>query len=130
LMKIIHELEKKVKQLKKEITAIYYAYQHPKMTLLPKCIILFTLGYALSPIDLIPDFIPVLGYLDDLIILPALLLLAIRLIPADIMAESRKKAEILPLQLKKNRVAAALFICLWTALFIWVGLWIVRSSRF
>ena len=129
-MKIIHELEKKVKQLKKEITAIYYAYQHPKMTLLPKCIILFTLGYALSPIDLIPDFIPVLGYLDDLIILPALLLLAIRLIPADIMAESRKKAETLPLQLKKNRVAAALFICLWTALFIWVGLWIVRSSRF
>lgn len=130
MMKIIHELEKKVKQLKKEITAIYYAYQHPKMTLLPKCIILFTLGYALSPIDLIPDFIPVLGYLDDLIILPALLLLAIRLIPADIMAESRKKAETLPLQLKKNRVAAALFICLWTALFIWVGLWIVRSSRF
>lgn len=118
MMKIIQTLEKKVKQLKKEMTAIYYAYQHPEMTLLPKCIILFTLGYALSPIDLIPDFIPVLGYLDDLIILPALLVLSIRLIPADIMAESRKKAETVPLQLKKNRFFAALFVCLWTALFV------------
>lgn len=128
-MKIIQTLGKKVKQLKKEMTAIYYAYQHPEMTLLPKLIILFTLGYALSPIDLIPDFIPVLGYLDDLLILPALLMLSIKLIPADIMVDARKKAEAHPLQLKKNRVFAVLFVCLWILLFVWGGFWIFSICK-
>ena len=78
-MKILEKLKIKAKNLKNEMTAIYYAYQDPKVTLLPRIIILFTLGYALSPIDLIPDFIPVLGYVDDLLILPVLILLSIKL---------------------------------------------------
>ncbi|WP_299977368.1 YkvA family protein [Desulfobacula sp.] len=119
-MKILEELKIKVKNLKKEITAIYYAYQHPKTTVLPKIIILFTLGYALSPIDLIPDFIPVLGYLDDLLILPVLIALSIKLIPHEIMEESRKKAENQPLQLKKNWVFAIVFIIIWIALFMFL----------
>lgn len=128
-MRITAALRQKVKQLKKEMTAIYYAYHHPKMTLLPKWFILLTLGYALSPIDLIPDFIPVLGYLDDLIILPVLLIVSIRLIPADIMAESREKADTFPLQLKKNRVAAAVFICLWAGLLVWGAFFILRCWK-
>ncbi len=96
--------------------AIYYAHQHPKITVLPKMIILFTLGYALSPIDLIPDFIPVLGYVDDLLILPALIMLSIKLIPHEIMEESRKKAENQPLRLKKNWFFAVGFISIWIVL--------------
>jgi uncharacterized membrane protein YkvA (DUF1232 family) len=121
-LKIIEKLKIKVKKLKKEIMAIYYAYQHPKLGVLPKIIILFTLGYALSPIDLIPDFIPVLGYLDDLLILPVLIMLSIKLIPHEIMEESRKKAENQPLRLKKNWFFALGFIFIWIAVaayFLW-----------
>jgi len=112
-MKIFETLKMKSKHLKKEITAIYYAYQHSKVTRFPKAVMLFTLGYALSPIDLIPDFIPILGYVDDLLILPALISLSIKLIPQDVLAESRKKAEQEPLRLKENRLFAALFILIW-----------------
>jgi uncharacterized membrane protein YkvA (DUF1232 family) len=115
-MKIIEKIKSKAKNLKKEITVIYYAYQNPETGLLPKVIILFTLGYALSPIDLIPDFIPVLGYLDDLIIVPALIALSIKLIPQKIMDEAREKALKEPLRLKDNWLFAILFILLWIML--------------
>jgi uncharacterized membrane protein YkvA (DUF1232 family) len=121
-LKIIEKLKIKVENLKKEIMAIYYAYQHPKLGVLPKIIILFTIGYALSPIDLIPDFIPVLGYLDDLLILPVLIMFSIKLIPHEIMEESREKAENQPLRLKKNWFFALGFIFIWilvAAFFLW-----------
>lgn len=98
------------------MTAIYYAYQHPKVSRLPRIIILFTLGYALSPIDLIPDCIPILGYVDDLIIIPALMSLSIHLIPQDILEEARKKAEQEPLQLKNNWFFAVIFMLIWILL--------------
>ncbi len=115
-MKIIGKMKEKAKKLEGEITAIYYAYQNPKVKLLPKIIIIFTVGYTLSPIDLIPDFIPILGYLDDLIIIPALIALSIKLIPKHIMDESRKKALNEPLQLKKNWIFALFFILIWITL--------------
>ena len=115
-MKIIEKIRQKAKSLKTEIAAIYYAYQNPKVKLLPKIIILFTVGYALSPIDLIPDFIPILGYLDDLIIIPALIALSIKLIPKEIMDESRNKARKEPLTLRKNWFFASLFIIIWIIL--------------
>ena len=115
-MKFIETMRGKALSLKKEITALYYAYQNPEVKLLPKLIIIFTIGYALSPIDLIPDFIPVLGYLDDLIIIPALITLSIKLIPKEIMDESREKAIREPLQLKKNWFFALTFIAIWIML--------------
>lgn len=115
-MKIIENIKTKAKNLKREIIVIYYAYQNPETGLLPKVLILFTLGYALSPIDLIPDFIPVLGYLDDLIIIPALIALSIKLIPQKIMDEARDKASKEPLRLKDNWFFAFLFILLWITL--------------
>jgi uncharacterized membrane protein YkvA (DUF1232 family) len=122
-LKILETLKTKVKKLKNEIIVIYYAYQHPKTPVLPKVIILFTLGYVLSPIDLIPDFIPILGYVDDLIILPVLILLSIKLIPHEIMKESRKKAETQPVRLKKNWVFAFGFILIWIALLLFIILY-------
>jgi uncharacterized membrane protein YkvA (DUF1232 family) len=111
---MLKQLRYRAKKLKGEILTIYYAYQHPRIPLAPKLVIIFTLGYALSPIDLIPDFIPVIGYLDDLIIIPALISLAIKLIPDEIMIESRARAEHEPLELKKNRVFAGIFIAIWS----------------
>jgi uncharacterized membrane protein YkvA (DUF1232 family) len=116
VMKIFENIKAKAKNLKKEIIVIYYAYQNPETGLLPKVIILFTLGYALSPIDLIPDFIPVLGYLDDLIIIPALIALSIKLIPQKIMDEAREKASKEPLKLRDNWLFAFLFILTWIIL--------------
>jgi uncharacterized membrane protein YkvA (DUF1232 family) len=119
-MNKINWLKNKADILKKEITAVYYAYQNPKIKLLPKIIIIFTIAYALSPIDLIPDFIPVLGYLDDIIIIPALISLSIKLIPKEIMEESRKKAEIEPVKLKKNWFFAVIFIVIWISVLAFI----------
>lgn len=117
-MKIIDTLKIRAKRLKKESTALYYAYKNPQMSLLPKVIAVFALGYALSPIDLIPDFIPVIGYLDDLLILPALISLSIKLIPKEIMSEAREKAEREPVSLGKNWLFGVLFILIWVSLLV------------
>lgn len=109
-------LKARASNSKKEIVAIYYAYRDSRTPILAKIIILITLGYALSPIDLIPDFIPVLGYLDDLVIVPALIALSLRLIPAEIMEEAREKAATESLQLKKSWLLASLFILVWIVL--------------
>ena len=106
-------LKIRARKLKAEITAVYYAYRHPSLGWFPKIIIVITIGYALSPIDLIPDFIPIIGYLDDLIILPALISLSVKLIPAEIMSECRSRAKAEPLSLKKNWIVATVFILVW-----------------
>jgi len=113
---VLERLKKRAKALKTEITALYYAGRNPATPLFAKMLVVVTVAYALSPIDLIPDFIPVLGYLDDLIILPCLILLAIKMIPNEILSESRTLAEQQPLLLPRNWVAATIFI------FIWLGL--------
>ncbi len=117
-LKGILQLKQKAKQLKKEILALYYAYQDPKLPILPKILIISTVAYALSPIDLIPDFIPVLGYLDDLIILPLMISLSLKLIPAEIMKASREKAEKNYQRLKPNKLIGAIFIIIWIIVLI------------
>lgn len=82
-------LKERSKQLKVDIPAVFIALRKSETPILAKVIAGITIGYALSPIDLIPDFIPVLGYLDDLIILPALVAVTIKLIPHDIFAQCR-----------------------------------------
>lgn len=82
----------RARTLRRETLVLYLAARDPRVPWLPKAIALITLAYAISPIDLIPDFIPVLGYLDDLIIVPAGLLLARRLIPDHIIEEHRHTA--------------------------------------
>ncbi|HOO72996.1 MAG TPA: DUF1232 domain-containing protein [Spirochaetota bacterium] len=114
-MRSVDKLRARARLLRREITAIHYACRSPKLPLLPKLLLLLTLAYALSPIDLVPDFIPVLGYLDDLIILPALIALSIKLIPADLMKECRARAEKEPLELKKKPGFAVVIILIWAA---------------
>lgn len=85
-------LKERAKQLKTDIPAVYLAFKHKRTPWYAKFIALLTIGYALSPIDLIPDFIPVIGYLDDIILLPAMVALVIRMIPKEVMEECRKNA--------------------------------------
>ncbi len=86
-------LKERAKRLKSEIPAVYLALKDKQTPLPAKILAGITVGYALSPIDLIPDFIPVLGYLDDMLILPALAALTIRLIPPEVMERCRREAE-------------------------------------
>ncbi len=104
--------------LKSQLTAIYYASKDKRLPLLPKVLAGFVLLYALSPIDLIPDFIPVLGYLDDLIILPALLVLTIKCIPNEVLKDAQDQAERKPISLPKNWIFSILFIGIWI-LILW-----------
>jgi uncharacterized membrane protein YkvA (DUF1232 family) len=91
-MELLKKLREKTRNLNTEIYALYLAYKHPRVTWVARLVIALTIGYALSPIDLIPDFIPVFGFLDDLLIVPAGIALSIRLIPADVLKECREKA--------------------------------------
>jgi len=118
-LKPLENIRLKAQSIKREITALYYAYQNPALKILPKAIVIFTLGYALSPIDLIPDFIPILGYLDDLLIIPALITLSIKLIPKEIMEEARIKAANEPIKLRKNYFFAIVFVSIWVVVLIW-----------
>jgi len=82
----------KVKELKYNLSALYLAFKRKDVPVLAKFFIIIAVGYALSPIDLIPDFIPILGYLDDLIIIPFFIFLSIKFIPKEIMDECRNQA--------------------------------------
>ena len=90
---MLSELKAAVKRLKRESTALYYASLDPATGCLPRLVIGVALAYLLSPLDLVPDFIPVLGFLDDLIVVPILIWLAMRLIPAEVMAAARERAD-------------------------------------
>jgi len=86
-------IKEKAKLLKKQIPAIFLAMKRRDTPLLAKIFTLITIAYALSPIDFVPDFIPILGYLDDIIILPLLVTITIKLIPDSILNECQKEAE-------------------------------------
>lgn len=82
----------KARQLKIQVDALYLAYRDPRTPWYARVFTALVVGYAFSPIDLIPDFVPVLGYLDDLLLLPLGVKIALDLIPAEIMAEAREQA--------------------------------------
>lgn len=116
-MKLFSKLKQKAKELKSEAQVLLIAYRDPGTPLSAKILIGLSVGYLLSPIDLIPDFIPVLGLLDDLIIVPLLITISIKLIPPKILEEARQKAKSNPQILKKTNWAfAILIITLWLIL--------------
>lgn len=91
-MELIGKAKAWAKSLKRDVTALWLAARDPRVPWYAKAVAATVAAYALSPVDLIPDFIPVLGYLDDLIIVPLGIMLAIRLIPQPVMAELRQRA--------------------------------------
>ncbi|MDO4466418.1 MAG: DUF1232 domain-containing protein [Bacillota bacterium] len=108
----------RVKQLKSDIPALFLALKDDRTPLLAKIFAGITVAYALSPIDLIPDFIPVLGYLDDILVLPILVWITIKWIPQEILVEKRKLAENLWIDGKPKKWYFALPIVLfWIFIF-------------
>jgi len=105
--------KEKVKQLKTDTYALYLAYKHPRVSWYAKVFAALIVGYALSPIDLIPDFIPVLGYLDDLIIIPAGISLLLKMIPKEVLEECREKAKSELINGELKWVAAFIIILIW-----------------
>ena len=92
-MKIFEHLRGWAKTLKRDGVTLWFACKHPETPWYAKALGVFVVAYALSPIDLIPDFIPVLGYVDDVLLLPGLIWLSIRLTPASFLAECRLKSD-------------------------------------
>lgn len=109
--------------IKRDVHAIYLAAGDPRTPWYAKALALCVAGYALSPIDLIPDFIPVLGYLDDAIIVPLGILAVIKMIPPEVIAEHRAAAA-LAAERPVSRTAAVVIACVWVAsaaLATWLG---------
>ncbi|PKL23562.1 MAG: hypothetical protein CVV47_14795 [Spirochaetae bacterium HGW-Spirochaetae-3] len=116
---------RRAKRLKRQVWALFLALKDPATPLPARVLIICAVGYAVSPIDLIPDFIPVLGQLDDIVILPLLIALAIRLIPPEVNARCRREAwERLRagerVETPAGTVAAVLFAMVWIAMVVWI----------
>jgi uncharacterized membrane protein YkvA (DUF1232 family) len=106
----------------RDVHALYLASRDPRVPWYAKALAIVVAGYALSPIDLIPDFIPVLGYLDDLILVPLGILAVVRLVPPDVMAEHRARAAALDRPV--SRTAGIVIGCIWAACVGFIG-WLV-----
>lgn len=99
---------------------LWFCSRHPDTPLAAKLLAGFVVGYALSPIDLIPDFIPVLGLLDDLVLVPLGIALALRLVPAPVMVEARERAAIRGERSRRHVwLGAAMVLAIWLALLFW-----------
>ena len=123
-MPVLGSLAKRVRHLKFETFALYLAARHPETPWYAKLFVAGVVAYALSPIDLIPDFVPVLGYLDDLILVPLGIAVAIRMIPPVVLAECRARAQESMAGVKPaSRVAAVVIIGIWLLLAALFTLW-------
>ena len=128
--KFIEQLKQQAKKLKIETYTLYLAIRDPRVPLFARIFAGFVVGYAFSPIDLIPDFIPVIGYIDDLILVPLGIRLAISMIPKNVMIESREKAQVIIRQGKPvNRIADFIIILIWLALAIMCIAFIVHTFK-
>ena len=127
VQRLIEDLRTKARALKRETLVLYFAARDPRTPRAAKLVIAIVVAYALSPIDLIPDFIPILGYLDDLVLLPLGVYLAIKMIPATVLADARQAAQEANGDLAKSRAAAIAVIILWTIGAVLMGLWLLRA---
>lgn len=124
-MGFLASLKARAKQLKQQTLTVYYAARDPRTPLHTRALALLVTAYALSPIDLIPDFIPVLGYLDDLILIPLGLALVVRLTPPDVLEAARARAK--EASGKPVSYTAAVFIVLLWLVVLWlVARWVLR----
>lgn len=117
-MKVFEGLKRKIEELNAELYALWLACKDPRTPLHAKVFAALVAGYAFSPIDLIPDPIPVLGYLDDAILLPIGVILARRMIPDEVLSECREKAREMAEKGEKpvSRTAAVVVVVLWISL--------------
>lgn len=119
MAQLIANWKQRARELQTEVYAMYLAYKDPRVPWYARAFAACVVGYAFSPIDLIPDPIPVLGYLDDLLLIPLGVTLAIKMIPPSVLAECRDQArEVMKQGKPVNRAAAAVIIAIWILLAI------------
>ena len=124
------KLKQKIDDLKVELLAVWFAYRDPRTPWYAKIWSALVAGYAFSPIDLIPDFIPIIGYLDDALIVPLGIMIAIKLIPKEVMADTRIKAKDWIEQRKQkpqNKTMAVLIVLLWILLFSLIVRYVLKT---
>jgi uncharacterized membrane protein YkvA (DUF1232 family) len=109
------------KNLKRQLFILYFAYRDERIPWYVKLFTACIVAYAFSPIDLIPDFIPILGYLDDVIILPLGIMFALKMIPKDVISDCEVKAnEMMKNGKPKNWVVGSLIIFIWSIIILWI----------
>jgi len=121
-MAVLESIRAWGRRFKRDALTLWFAYRHPQTPMWLKGLCVLVVAYALSPIDLIPDFIPVLGYLDDAILLPALIWIALRMLPPDVLRICREQAQAwIDRHLKRPRMwaGAVLILLIWLAV-IWL----------
>lgn len=119
---VITKLKSYARKLKQNLFVLFLSYKDNRVQWYAKVVAICVVAYAFSPIDLIPDFIPVLGYLDDLIIVPFGISLALKLIPRHVIEDNRAKAEEMRKNGKpKNWFVGILFILIWIVFVVWIG---------
>ena len=124
---MLNRLRSWARELKAQLLTLWFCRSHPDTPFAAKVAAALVVAYAFSPIDLIPDFIPVLGYLDDVILVPIGIYLTLKLIPQHVIAESRLKADAWDAKRKRrapNYFVAVLIVLTWIALAWWVWRWI------
>ncbi len=130
MSKIVDQIKKWAKTLKKEVLTLWFCQKHPDIPLLAKVFSVLVVAYAFSPIDLIPDFIPVLGLLDDIIIVPIGIYLTLKLIPKHVIDESRTKAnqwiEVNDSK-PKNWFMAFIIILIWMLVIVQLWIYFVKK---
>ncbi|MET3941533.1 uncharacterized membrane protein YkvA (DUF1232 family) [Paenibacillus sp. PvP094] len=121
-IKWIDKVKAMAREIKRNVFVLYLAYKDPRVSWYAKLFAVGVVAYAFSPIDLIPDFIPVLGYLDDLIIVPLGITIALKLIPQEVIRDCRDKAEEIRKKGKPtNWITGGLFILAWIVFAVWIG---------
>lgn len=123
-MEVLERWKEGARELRKDIYTLYYAYKDPRVPWHAKALATAVVAYAASPIDLIPDFIPIIGYLDDLVIVPVGIIIALKTVPKNVLEECRSKAEAADAEGKlRNWYSAFVIITIW----VLVAVLIVRA---
>lgn len=120
-LKLLKKMKAWSKNLKKQVFILYFAYKDDRVPLYAKLFAICVVAYAFSPIDLIPDFIPILGFIDDLIIVPLGVMLALKMIPVLAIKDCEEKAnELMKKGKPKNWIVGSLIILFWSLILIWI----------
>ena len=127
-MQILSSLKDRAKELKQFTLVAYYAARDPRTPTFARVLALLVAAYALSPIDLIPDFIPILGYLDDIVLVPLGLALVIRLLPEPVLASARKQAQGAS-ERPASKLAAGVIVAVWLLVIFLFGRWALAVVR-
>ncbi|PLT33420.1 YkvA family protein [Bacillus sp. V5-8f] len=117
---MISRIKAWARRLKKQLFTLYFSYKDPRVPWYTKLFTVCVVAYAFSPVDLIPDFIPILGYLDDIIIVPLGITIALRLIPENVISDcSEKASELMKKGKPKNWIVGSLIILIWCLIIVW-----------